>query len=98
MNAPRAAASSADVGMEATTLFAGLGILTLQLFPLALPCLLLVFGPLAVLAVAGLLLAIPFALPLWLARVVLRSRRRRTAGPPLGIGCGPATATEPQRT
>ena len=61
---------------------AGLGILTMALFPLALPGLLFVVAPLALVAVVGLLVAIPFVLPLWLARIVMRrrSRRRRAAG------------------
>jgi hypothetical protein len=61
----------------------GLGILTMALFPFALPGLLLfVVAPLALVAVVGLLLAIPLVLPLGLARIVMRgrSRRRRAAG------------------
>jgi hypothetical protein len=78
MHAPRAAPSSADVGMEVTSLSAGLGILTFAIFPLALPGLLLfVVAPLALVAVPGLLLAGLFVLPLWLTRIVLRSRSRR---------------------
>jgi hypothetical protein len=77
MRAPRAAPSSADVATEVTNLSAGLGILTMALFPLAVPVLVLVVAPLALVAVAGLLLATPFVLPLWLARVLVRSRSRR---------------------
>jgi hypothetical protein len=61
----------------------GLGILTMALFPFALPGLLLVVAPLAVLAVAGLLLALPLVLPLWVVRIAIRSRSRRRAA---GIG------------
>jgi hypothetical protein len=89
MHTPRAASSSADVATELGGLSAGLGILTIQIFPFALPLLVLVVAPLALLAVAGLLLAIPFVLPVWLARTVLRGRsRRRDAGlvPAPGFG------------
>ena len=78
MHAPRATPSSADVAMEVTNLSAGVGILTLPLFPFALPGLVLVVAPLAVLAAVGLLLAMPIVLPLWLARIVMRSRTRRS--------------------
>jgi hypothetical protein len=67
---------------------AGLGILTMALFPIALPGLLLfVVAPLALVAVVGLLVAIPFVLPMWLARIVIRSRsrRRRAAGQPVAL-------------
>ena len=76
------APSPADLAGEAGALMAGLGILTIQVFPLALPLLILVIGPLAVLALAGLLLALPILVPVWLARKllsVLRERRRRGA-------------------
>jgi hypothetical protein len=69
------APSPADVAAEAGGLIAGLGIVTMQLFPWALPCLILVIGPLAVLALAGLVLALPILVPLWLFRF-LRSRLR----------------------
>lgn len=78
MHAHREAHSSADVATEANTLLAGLGILTFAIFPVALPGLLLfVVAPLALVAVVGVLLATPFVLPVWLARIVLRSRSRR---------------------
>ena len=48
----------------------------MQVFPLALPLIILVIGPLAVLAVAGLLLALPILLPLLLGRAVLRALSR----------------------
>jgi hypothetical protein len=84
MHAQYARPSPADVAAEAGTLSAGLGVLTFQLFPIALPLLALVIAPLALVAVAGLLLAAPFVLPLWLARTLrrARSRRRASAGPP----------------
>jgi hypothetical protein len=83
MHAPRPTPSSAEVATEAGGLLAGLGILTMALFPIALPGLLVfVVAPLALVAVAGLLLAIPLVLPLWLGRILVRSRprRRRAAG------------------
>jgi hypothetical protein len=84
MHAQRAGPSSADLAAEANTLLTGLGIITIQIFPIALPLLLLVIAPLALVAIVGVLLAIPFVLPLWLARLVLRSRSRRrgAAGSP----------------
>ena len=57
--------------------FTGLGILTFQLFPFALPLLVLVIGPLVPLAVVGVLLAAPVVLPIWLVRTVRRARSRR---------------------
>jgi hypothetical protein len=81
MYAPRAARPSTDVAMEVTNLSAALGILTLPLFPFALPGLLLVVVPLALLAMVGVLLAAPFVLPFWLARIVLRSRSHRRTPP-----------------
>jgi hypothetical protein len=78
MKTPRQAPSSADVAAEVTSLSGGLGLLMVPLFPLALPGLLLfVIAPLALVAVVGVLLATPVVLPLWLTRIVLRSRSRR---------------------
>jgi hypothetical protein len=78
MHARRPASSAADLATEVNGLLVGLGIVTMALFPIALPGLLLfVVAPLALVAVAGLLLAIPLVLPLWLARVLVRSRSRR---------------------
>jgi hypothetical protein len=71
------APSIADLAGEVGALSAGLGILTVPLFPLAIPLIVLVIGPLAVLALAGLLLALPILLPLWLARRMLQALRRR---------------------
>jgi hypothetical protein len=76
--------SSADLATEGNALFSGLGIITFALFPVALPGLLLfVIAPLALVAVVGLLLAIPVVVPLWLVRTVRRGsalRRQRSAG------------------
>lgn len=71
------APSTADLAGELGAIAAGLGILTIQLFPFAMPLIVLVIAPLAVLAVACLLLALPILLPLWLARRVLSALRRR---------------------
>jgi hypothetical protein len=68
--------SAADLADRVGALAAGLGILTVPLFPFAIPLILLTIAPLAVLAVAGLLLALPILLPLWLARRVLSALRR----------------------
>ena len=59
-------------------LVVGLTTVTIQFFPFALPLLILVIAPLAVLALAGLLLAIPILLPVWLGRRALRARRSRS--------------------
>jgi hypothetical protein len=59
-------------------LLAGLGILTVALFPLALPGLLLfVVAPLLLVLAVGALLALPLVLPLWLGRSIARLRSRR---------------------
>jgi hypothetical protein len=73
MYAPRATPSSADVAMEVSSLSVGLGIVTMTLFPFALPALVLL-APLALVPIAGMLLAAPILLPLWLARNVRRGR------------------------
>jgi Flp pilus assembly protein TadB len=83
MNTPRRTPSSAEVATELNGLLAGLGILTMALFPIALPGLLLfVVAPLALVAVVGVLLAIPLVLPVWLARTLMRSRARRRRAQP----------------
>jgi hypothetical protein len=74
MDTSRSTPRTSEIATEVNGLLAGLGILTTALFPFALPGLLLA-APLALLAVAGLILAIPVVLPLWLVRVV----RRRVA-------------------
>lgn len=80
MNTPRRTPSSTDVATEANGLLAGLGILTVALFPIALPGLLLfVLAPLVLVAVVGLVLAIPLMLPWWLIRTLMRGRSRRRA-------------------
>jgi hypothetical protein len=82
MDAHSESPSPADLAGEAGMLVVGLTTLTIQIFPFALPLLILVIGPIAVLALAGVLLALPILVPLWLARKllsVLRERRRRGA-------------------
>jgi hypothetical protein len=73
----------ADVVDQANALTAGLGILTLQIFPFALPALLLCIAPLLPLIVVGLLLAAIFYLPVKLVRWVLGRRLRPRALPDL---------------
>ena len=75
--------SPADLAVEAGGLIQGLGTLTIALFPFAIPLLVLVIGPLAVLALAGLVLALPILLPLWLGRLALRALRRRRGHRPV---------------
>jgi membrane protein implicated in regulation of membrane protease activity len=76
------APSPADLAGEASGLLAGLGIVTIQFFPFAMPLLILVIGPLALLALPILVLALPILLPLWLfRRVRARLDRRRTQAP-----------------
>jgi hypothetical protein len=76
--------SPADLAGEAGMLVVGLTTLTIQIFPFALPLLILVIGPLAVLALAALVLAIPILLPLWLGRLALRALRSRREPRPVG--------------
>jgi hypothetical protein len=85
MNASPTAPSSAEVADQLGSLSAGLGIITIQLFPFALPLLVLVIAPLALLAVPALLLAGLLALPLWLARLVRRGLSRRRGAGSAGI-------------
>ena len=101
MKTKRAGHSLAEVATETSNGLAGLGILTVALFPLALPGLLLfVIAPLALVAVVGGLLAVPLVLPFWLARIVRQSRshRRRPAVPAseeirtVAAGAGAATS------
>jgi hypothetical protein len=72
---------ASDVADAGGMIVAGLGILTIQLFPFALPLLLLVIGPLALLALPLVILALPVLLPLWLFRALRRRRRAHPHGP-----------------
>jgi hypothetical protein len=84
-NTYRGAPSAADVGAEITSLSAVLGVLTMALFPLALPGLLLfVVLPLILVAVPGRVLVGLLALTVGLTRIVRRSRSRR--GGRLSVG------------
>jgi hypothetical protein len=89
MDTSRATHSTSEVATETGGLLAGFGIITAALFPFALPGLLLVVAPLALVALAGVVLALPIVLPLWLVRSLRRRlsareraepRRQPTAG------------------
>jgi hypothetical protein len=69
----------ADVG---GAILVGLGIVTVAFFPFAVPLLILVIGPLALLALPLLLLALPLLPVLWLFRALRRRRRARIATSP----------------
>jgi hypothetical protein len=82
MHANSSAPDPIDLAGEAGALGTALGTLTFQLFPFALPLLILTFAPLVVLGLAGLVIALPIVLPLWLGRRVFRALRRdRESGP-----------------
>jgi hypothetical protein len=66
----------ADVAAEANSLSAGLGIITIQIFPFALPLLLLCIAPLLPLVVVGLLLAAILYLPVKLVRYLTTRKQR----------------------
>jgi hypothetical protein len=84
-NTYRGAPSLADAGAEITSLSAVLGVVTMALFPFALPGLLLfVVLPLILVAVPGLVLVGLLVVPVGLIRVVRRSRSRR--GGRLSVG------------
>jgi hypothetical protein len=73
-------------------LLAGLGILTVALFPLALPGLLFVVAPLMLLVAVGALLALPLVLPLLLVRTVVRLRSHGRDRPTDDCTSAPASA------
>jgi hypothetical protein len=80
MPAPSQGPSPADNAIELADLSVGVGVMTLQLIPLALPGVALVVAPIALLAVAGALLAVVCALlvtPILVPLLVLRRVRRR---------------------
>ncbi len=72
--------TSTDVAGEATNLLAGLGILTIQLFPIALPLILLTLAPLVVLGLALALVALPLLIPFWSARAIMSRARSHDQG------------------
>jgi hypothetical protein len=91
MNGHPAGPPPADVASEGNALATGLGIITFTFFPFALPALVFVVAPLALLGVVGLLLAAPVVLPVW----VVRRLRRRRAARAQGVGyvaAGPSSA------
>jgi len=65
----------AEVADQANALAAGLGLVTVTLFPFALPLVLLCIAPLLPLIVVGLLLAAILYPPLRLFRYLTRKRR-----------------------
>jgi membrane protein implicated in regulation of membrane protease activity len=78
MHGSRTRPSPSEVASELGALSAGLGILTMALFPFAVPgVLVFVVLPLALVALPALLLAALVVPPLWLARTM--SRRRSAA-------------------
>ena len=76
MDAQSESHSAADLAATVGTLVVGLTTLTIQLFPFALPLIVLTIAPLAVLALAGLVLALPVVVPVWLGRRAVRALRR----------------------
>lgn len=86
-SAPPGAAppSGADLAMEAATWAAGGGILTMALFPFALPLILLTAAALIPLLLLGLVVGVVAAVaaaPVLLARRLLRARRGRLTPDP----------------
>jgi len=83
MDASPTTPTPTDVAGELGAWGVGLGILTMMLFPFAIPLLVLVIAPIALIALAGLLLAAPFILAFMLVRMLVRNRpRSATAHPP----------------
>jgi hypothetical protein len=83
MHANSSAPDPIDLASEAGGILTGLNTLVIQLFPFAMPLLVLTFAPLAVLALAGLLIAVPIVLPLWLGRTAFRALRRKPQSAPV---------------
>jgi hypothetical protein len=87
MRAPSSTATPGDAAMEVANVSAALGVLTIPLFPFALPALAFIAIPLLPLVVVGLLVGLVIALlagilglPVLLVRRALaRGRTRRTA-------------------
>jgi hypothetical protein len=91
MNGHPAGPPPADVASEGNALATGLGIITFTFFPFAVPALVFVVAPLALLGAVAAVLAIPFFLPLWIVRRVRRRRAARTQG--VGyVSAGPSSA------
>jgi hypothetical protein len=83
MHANSSAPDPIDLAGEVGALGTALSTLTIQLFPFALPLLILVIGPLVVLGLVGLVIALPIILPLWLGRRAFRALRRGRQAPPV---------------
>jgi hypothetical protein len=73
-------ASGTDVAGEATTMLAGLGILTIQLFPFSLPLILLTIAPLVALGLVLALVALPLLVPFWIGRAIMSRLRSNDQG------------------
>jgi hypothetical protein len=82
MDSSRSPESLSEALSELADLAAGLGILLLPLFPLAIPVMALVLGPLILLGLVAALLAIPLLPPYLLARALLRRRAAPRFGGP----------------
>jgi hypothetical protein len=76
MDANSESHSAVELASTVGGLVVGLSTVTIQLFPFALPLIVLTIAPLAVLALAGLVLALPVVLPVWLGRRAWRALRR----------------------
>jgi hypothetical protein len=83
MHANSSAPDPLDLASEGGAFMTGLSTVLIQVFPFALPLLILTFLPLAVLGLALALLALPIVLPLWLARLAFRALRRERKTPPV---------------
>jgi hypothetical protein len=82
MHANSSADDTLDLASVAGALGTGLSTLVIQLFPFAMPLLLLTVVPLVVLGMAVAVLALPVVLPLLLGRLAFRAlRRERKPGP-----------------
>jgi membrane protein implicated in regulation of membrane protease activity len=88
--------TATDVVDAAGAILVGLGILTFQFFPFALPLLILVVGPLALLALAVLIVAVPVVLPLLLLRALVRRLRRPHPDGPRPDALGPQHVLGPR--
>jgi hypothetical protein len=85
-----------DLVTEVSGLMVGLGVVSVALFPLAVPLIALVVAPLVLLALAGAVLAAPFVLPVLLVRRFRRDRSRRKAERGAGVA-GLASRLRPAR-
>jgi membrane protein implicated in regulation of membrane protease activity len=85
-----------DVADAAGAILAGLGILTIQFFPFALPLLVLVIGPLLLLALALALPLVVLAAPLLLLRALVRRLRRPHPDGPRPDALGPKHVLRPR--